>query len=82
MINGIYSIYDKVAQEFGPVFEAKNDDVAERNHINAISNVVYKDDFELYCVGSIDHETGLIRAKDSPEKIVLVSNTLNEGVEI
>lgn len=69
MINALYCIFDEVAKEYGPVFEAKNDDVAIRNFNSSLTQVAFKSDFSLFCVGSIDHETGIISAKDEPEYI-------------
>lgn len=54
----LYSIYDKVADEFGPIYEAKNDMVASRAYASLVKpNMAH--DYELYAVG----ET--VRAVDS-----------------
>lgn len=46
----LYSIYDKVADEFGPIFEAKNDMVASRAYVGIVKPEMAHD-FELYAVG-------------------------------
>ena len=55
-----YSIKDVKAQEFGPLFQAKNDDVAKRSFTQYMTGerVLYIDDYELYCIADFDVETG------------------------
>lgn len=51
----LYCIYDKLACESGPLFEAKNDSVAFRmikNHIEAYNPEEYK----LICLGFYEHD--------------------------
>lgn len=47
----IYVIYDKVAEEYGPLFEAVNDNVAARSFVNTIRNQ-NPAEYQLVCVGS------------------------------
>lgn len=55
----LYSVCDSVAEEYGPVFEAKNDDVAKRSFKQILDkSSVSPADFELCCIGEFDHETG------------------------
>lgn len=54
----IYSIKDTVAQEFGPIFQAKNDDVALRNFHSALLKVPNPEEYELYYLGTFDVDTG------------------------
>lgn len=57
MVNGIYTIYDKVAQEAGPLFLAKNDAVALRMVNNSPEfKTMNLADFELYLIGTYDSE--------------------------
>lgn len=57
MVNGIYTIYDKVAQEAGPLFLAKNDEVALRMVNNSPElKAMNLADFELYLIGTYDSE--------------------------
>ena len=54
----IYTIYDKVAEECGPVFQAKNDMVAVRmlkSLVNENPNISV-DEYEVYCLGEFDTE--------------------------
>ena len=46
----LYSIYDKVADEFGPIYEAKNDMVASRAYASLVKPEMAHD-YELYAVG-------------------------------
>lgn len=46
----LYTIFDKLAGEHGPVFEAKNDLVAARSFAHAIKGAPAID-YELYLVG-------------------------------
>lgn len=57
---GLYSIYDRVAKESGPVFQAKNDDVAVRATCSLLSSVDLCEDYILYRVGTFDAENHII----------------------
>jgi len=53
----LYVIYDRVAEESGPIYEAKNDGIAWRfmnKHLERLE--VFKTDYLLLQVGTIDHE--------------------------
>lgn len=56
----LYSIYDLVACEYGPLFQCKNDGVAKRNFIELVKNssVFNVKDYELRCLGSFNVDTG------------------------
>ena len=58
----IYTVFDKVAEEYGPLFEAKNDGVALRQFKQLIDTVVVgnRDDYVLYSCGTFDHENGAL----------------------
>lgn len=66
---GLYTIYDKVAQETGPLFEAKSDAVASRSARNLLSDVASPDDFKLLRVGYSDKNTGVIIVEPVPVEI-------------
>ena len=66
---GLYTIYDKVAQEIGPLFEAKSDAVASRSARNILSEVRAVDDFKLLRVGYSDKTTGKITCEVFPVEI-------------
>lgn len=59
MIYNLYSIFDKDAEEFGPLFNAKNDLIASRyveDMIKEVKNVV---PYALYRMGKYDTEFGI-----------------------
>lgn len=59
MTFNIYTIYDKVSQECGPVFQAKNFGVAKRYVEDMVKNNPIKlDEYSLYQIGSYETETG------------------------
>lgn len=55
----VYTIYDVLAEECGPIFQAKNDKVACR----AVDNLLIEScgsaipDMHVYCLGSFDNES-------------------------
>lgn len=55
MHSRIYTIYDKVAEQSGPVFQAPNDATALRQfrHLLAQPGIV-PDDFQLWCIGEFE----------------------------
>lgn len=53
-----YAIYDDKAEEFGPLFPAKNDKVALRHFRQMMSSVNNQDDYSLFCVGCFDQDSG------------------------
>lgn len=59
MLYKLYSIYDKDAKEFGPLFNAKNDIVASRYVEEMVKDVKYIDSYALYCMGEYDTEYGI-----------------------
>lgn len=60
MVLRLYSIFDRKAEEFGPVFQSKNDEVAIRAYRKHMQNVdaLSKDDYELAYLGTFDTELG------------------------
>ncbi len=65
----LYVVYDTVAVESGPVYEAKNDGVAWRNYGALLAKTVDKSDFMLLCVGSIDHVNNVVSALSNPRVV-------------
>ena len=55
----IYTIYDKIAEECGPVYQAKNDVVAYRAFKSLIGDTpnVNPNDYDVYCLGLFDTES-------------------------
>lgn len=56
----LYSIYDKDAQEFGPLFNAKNVLIASRYVEQMMKDVVDVDPYVIYKMGEYDTEKGII----------------------
>ena len=58
----LYSLYDNVAEQFGPIFQAANNNTAARS----VQNMKIRawQDFELYLVGEWDMETGALVTGD------------------
>ena len=63
MVN-LYLVYDKVAKEHGPLFEAKNDAIAKRMYANLMKNNPVPDDFLLVSVGLLNRKTPDAEAND------------------
>ena len=59
MIYNLYSIYDKDAQEFGPLFNAKNALIASRYVEQMIKDVDNVDPYSIYKMGEYDTENGI-----------------------
>lgn len=51
----LYVIYDKVADETGPIFEAKNSSVALRNVAHVLKDSCLTD-YKLIKIGSYSHD--------------------------
>ena len=60
MIYNLYSIYDKDAEEYGPLFNAKNALIASRYVEEMIKEVKNVDPYSLSCMGEYDTEKGII----------------------
>lgn len=56
----LYSVYDSVSEEFGPIFHAKNEAVAKRAVTNILHDGVKANDYDLYMLGTYDVDTGVI----------------------
>jgi len=58
MIVKLYVVFDKVAAEAGPVFQAKNDGVALRqyNELLVKNQVKNTEEYQLLCLGQYDTE--------------------------
>lgn len=71
----VYSIYDKVAARYGPLYEATNDAVAVRQYRNSMEkvNVAFKTDYILYRIGHFDCISGVF---DEDKELI------NTGVEV
>ena len=68
---GVYSIIDRAAEEFGPIYQSSNDAVARRRFDMLLSdlNVAFPDDFKLFKLGEFDNSTGILTGFDKPEEV-------------
>lgn len=73
----LYVIYDKIAEESGPVFQAPNDGVAKRNYRGLLQQVakVDQNEYRLVLVGTIETGTSQVTALD-PEVIIIEDSQL------
>ena len=56
MITNIYTIRDRLAEEVGPLFQAKNDFVAVRQFKQLVKDSENPQDYELLCLGWFDDQ--------------------------
>lgn len=79
MESGLYTIYDRVADEAMPPFVSRTDGLAIRLFVQAMANCPNpKDDYLLYHVGFWNAaEMSVIAEK--PRQVII---TPNEGVEV
>lgn len=70
MVNQVYVIYDRTAEESGPVFEAKNDGVALRNFQMMVKDKPFSEDYVLLHIGEIDHGTSVMRGTLDPREVI------------
>lgn len=64
MVMRLYAIYDRVAEEAGPVFEQKNHGTARRAFQRYLSDHPQSvpDDFDLLWLGEVDHDKCTVKA--------------------
>lgn len=73
----LYCIYDRVAEESGPLFESKNDLMALRmyNGVNLPGN---PEDFELLKLGVYHHCPVSIKPLNAPIKVVSGTSVIED----
>lgn len=81
----IYTIYDKKTQSFSStIFTTVNDSSAVRIMSMTVSRdemlFKYAEDFDLYMIGQLDHETGKITS-NKPDFIINVSAIRSEFIK-
>lgn len=69
----VYSVYDRKAERYGPLFEALNHEVAARQYVQMMKDVLplFRGEYGLFCVGKFNFITG-----------EFVQDTLNEEVPV
>lgn len=72
MVFKLYTVYDKVAQHYGPIFQAVNSGVAMRNFRNLLKEVtpIDRDAYVLREVGEFDDETAIIDSENPTDVMV------------
>ena len=80
----IYTIYDKVACEAGPIFQAKNDTVALRCFMGLMKDTpsVNPTDYDVYCLGEFDTESRIFNAVDNYGRLVIENLEDDSNVDI
>lgn len=68
MFTKLYTVYDKLAEESGPIFCAPNTAVAQRQYRNLTKDMENPKDFTLHYLGTFDSVAMLISAH-APEDI-------------
>lgn len=63
-------IFDKLAEESGPVFESKTVAVAQRQYRNLVAQGrISSGDYQLLVVGAIDHATNRLTVNQEVEDV-------------
>lgn len=78
MLLHVYSVYDKKADMFGPLFLSNNDETAKRDVQNLLQNPnstlsQFPGDFDIMLLGNFNDSTGVLQPMDHP---LLICNTL------
>lgn len=73
MVVKLYSVCDTVAEEFGPIYSCKNDEVAKRAFHDLIKDSSSPVDYNLYFLGTFNTDTGFIDSATLPVRVNLVS---------
>lgn len=64
----LYTVYDRMSEEYGPLFEQKNSGVARRTYKQMLEKFAGREDeYRMYCMGWRDTETGDITLQDKYE---------------
>ena len=67
----VYAVFDRLAEECGPLFEQKNDQVALRAYRNMLKQQSSApEEFQLLWIGTMDHDKCRFVANDIPVEIV------------
>ena len=71
MTMNLYVIYDRLACESGPVFEAKNDSLASRAAMQMLRDQNINE-FKMLKIGWIDHEINIVNPVNPPKMFTLL----------
>lgn len=80
----LFSVRDSKASTFNAPFEAHTTGEAERSFRTAVTDPQtsinkYPEDFDLYKLGTIDTETGIITALETPLHIIKAINLVPQN---
>lgn len=70
MVTRMYTVFDKVAQEAGPIFNAKNDGVAMRSYLALLKETKDQGEYKLMCLGSFENESMSIVLLPDPIEVM------------
>lgn len=73
----LYSVYDKIAEMFGPTFESINDSVAQRNFRGIVKDAYDARDYQLYKIAQFNDDLTIANS----EKVCIVegASMLNDA---
>lgn len=82
MKQNLYSIFDVIAEEYGPIFHAKNDAVANRNYLRMLTGEnISEEEYKIVRLGDFDTESGYINYnKVRLEDVVIEEDIRDEGI--
>ena len=80
---GLYVVYDRVAEQAGPVFQAVNDQVAFRSYVQLMHGQSHlnKDEFVLYKIASYDDKTMDVEQIVPKKRVFFVPLKDHKGVD-
>lgn len=77
MVVELFTVYDKIAEEAGPVFQSKNRGVAIRAYLQLIGDTAQPLDYKLLAIGRFNTDLALLEGYNIPQEID-VEEALNE----
>lgn len=77
MVTQLYVIYDKVAEEPSPIFQAKNDSHAIRSYTQAMIREPVPADFCLMCLGIFSSSSLILTAYSEPKEVYILPDEVN-----
>lgn len=75
----LFSVYDKIAKDFGPIYQQINAQAASRSFQAGAKNQPNTEDFSLYYMGDYDTVTGKIDPNRKPIFITDVVLVISHG---
>lgn len=77
----LYTIYDMVAEQSGPLFEAVNDKIAIRavRKTQQFTDAAMEGEFKLLCVGEVTREPLTIKPTETIYEIIVNNKENKDG---